>query len=150
MSQHRERESVLSEDQLVKMLHLKRYESAENERMLQNRQNIKREVLSIKAERKPLMRDLLKAYWIEFCAEPKYVLALALIVLFFSFIQVVGVDRTHLEMSAGTNIDLSELPVEELPLDEEEAYPDLPAYHRLFAPPTGGDGTVLPATFEFE
>ena len=49
MSQQRERESVLSEDQLVKILHLKRYESADKERMLQNLQNIKREVRSLQA-----------------------------------------------------------------------------------------------------
>ena len=149
MSQQRERESVLSEDQLVKILHLKRYESADKERMLQNLQNIKREVRSLQAERKSPIRDWLKAYWGEVCAEPKYGLALALIVFFFSIIQVVGVDRTNSEMSADTNVDFSGLPVEEFPL-EEEAYPDLPAHHRLFAPPTGGDGTVLPATFEFE
>ena len=53
-------------------------------------------------------------------------------------------------MSADINAESSGLPVEDSLLDEEEAYPDLPAHHRLFAPPTGGDGTVLPATFEFE
>ena len=150
MSQQRERESGSSEDQLVKMLHLKRYESADRERMLQNRQHIMREVRSIQAERKSPMRDWLKAYWGEVCAEPKYGFALALILLFFSFIQVIGIDQTHSEMSAVADADLSGLPVEELPLDDEETYPDLPAHHRLFAPPTGGDGTVLPANFEFE
>ena len=150
MSQQRERELGLSEDQLVKLLHLKRFESADEERLLRNRQHIMREVRSIQAERKPPMRDRLKTYWAEVFAEPKYGLALALILLFFSFIQVIGIDRTHSETSAGIHDDSSGLAVEDSPLDEEETYPELPAHIRLFAPPTGGDGTVLPATFEFE
>lgn len=150
MNQQRELESELSEDQLVKLLHLKRYESGDEERMLRNRQNIMRKVRFIQAERKSSIWNRLKVYWGEFCAEPKYGLALALIFLFFSFIQVIRIDRTHLEISAGIHADLTGLAVEDSPLDEEETYPDLPANIRLFAQPTGGDGTVLPATFEVE
>ena len=150
MSQQRERESGLSEEQLVKLLRLKRYESADDERLLRNRQHIMREVRSIQVERKPPMRDRLKTYWGAVFAEPIYGLALALILLFFSFIQVIGIDRTHSEMSADIYAESSGLPVEDSLLDEEETYPNLPAHIRLFAPPMGGDGTVLPATFEFE
>ena len=147
MRQQREPESRLSKDQLLQVLHLKRYESADEERMLRNRQNIMREVRSIQAERKPRMREWLEAYW-GFYAEPKY--GLALIFLLFAFMQVIGVDRTNAEISAGIYADLSGLPLEGLLLEEVETYPDLPAHIRLFTPPTGGDGTVLPATFEFD
>ena len=150
MSQQRNRESGLSEDQLVKLLHLKRYEAADKERMLRNRKNIMRKVRSIQVERNLPMWNRLKVYLGEVCAEPKYGLAVALIFLFFSFTQVIKIDRTHSEISSGIHADLSGLAVEDLPLDEEESYPDLPAHMRLFAPPTGGDGTVLPATFEVE
>ena len=94
--------------------------------------------------------DRLKTYWAEVFAEPKYGLAVALIFLFFSFIQVIKIDRTHSEISSGIHADLSGFAVKDSPLDEEESYPELPAHMRLFAPPTGGDGTVLPATFEVE
>ena len=150
MSQQRKRESGLSENQLLKLLHLKRYEEADEERMLRNRQNIMRKVRFIQAERKPPMWNRLKLYWDEVCMEPKYGFALALIFLFFSFIQVIRIDRTNSEISAGIHADVSGLAVEDSPLDEEETYPDLPAHIRLFGQPTGGDGTVLPATFEVE
>ena len=149
MSQQRERESGLSEDQLVKLLHLKRYEAADKERMLRNRKNIMRKVRSIQAERNLPMWNRLKVYVSEVCAEPKYGLAVALIFLFFSFIQVIKIDRTHSEM-VRIYAESSGFAVKDSPLDEEESYPELPAHMRLFAPPTGGDGTVLPATFEVE
>ena len=60
MSQQRERELGLSEDQLVKLLHLKRYESADEERLLRNRKNIMRKVRSIQAERNLPMWNRLK------------------------------------------------------------------------------------------
>ena len=50
----------------------------------------------------------------------------------------------------GVYADLSGIPAEVMLEEELEVYPDLPAHIRLFASPTGGDGTVLPATFEFE
>lgn len=150
MSQQREQESGLSEDQLVKVLQLKRYEAADKEQLLRNRQNIMRKVRSIQAVQKSTMWNRLKAYWGEICTEPKYGLAVALIFLFFAFMQVIRSDRAHSERSAAIDADLRGLAVEDLPLDEAETYPDLPAHIRLFAPPTGGDGTVLPATFEVE
>ena len=150
MSQQREQEVGLSEDQLVKVLQLKRYEAADKEQLLRNRQNIRRKVRSIQAERKSPIWNRLKVYWGEICTEPKYGLAVALIFLFFSFMQVIRIDRAHSERSAGIHADLRGLSVEDSPPDEEETYPDLPAHIRLFAPPMGGDGTVLPATFEVE
>jgi hypothetical protein len=43
-------------------------------------------------------------------------------------------------------LPLSQEVVDEL--DEEKAYPNLPENIRLFSPPTGGNGTILPAQFQ--
>ncbi|MAW39451.1 MAG: hypothetical protein CMF27_00780 [Kiritimatiellaceae bacterium] len=143
-----QREHGLSEDQLLQVLHLKRYESADEGRLLRNRQNIMREVRSIQVNRRPSLLERLETHLGWFYAEPKY--GLALIFLLFALLQFVGVDRTNSEASVGVYADLSGIPAEVMLEEELEVYPDLPAHIRLFASPTGGDGTVLPATFEFE
>lgn len=143
-----QREPGLSEDQLLEALHLKRYETADEGRLLRNRQNIMREVRSIQANRKPSYFERLETRLGWFYAEPKY--GLALIFLLFALLQFVGVDQTNTEPSVGVYADLSEIPVEGMLQEELEVYPTLPAHIRLFASPTGGDGTVLPAAFEFE
>ena len=68
-------------------------------------------------------------------------LALVLLIVTFQFYKI-GISTSD----TGVQLSLSQESAEEL--EDEKEYPTLPENIRLFSPPTGGDGTILPAQFE--
>ena len=68
-------------------------------------------------------------------------LAVVLLIVAFQFYKV-GISTSD----TGVQLSLSQESVEEL--EDEKEYPTLPENIRLFSPPTGGDGTILPAQFK--
>ena len=68
-------------------------------------------------------------------------LAVVLLIVTFQFYKI-GISTSD----TGVQLSLSQESAEEL--EDEKEYPTLPENIRLFSPPTGGDGTILPAQFE--
>ena len=68
-------------------------------------------------------------------------LAVVLLIVTFQFYKI-GISTSD----TGVQLSLSQESADEL--EDEKEYPTLPENIRLFSPPTGGDGTILPAQFE--
>lgn len=133
------------EELLVQLLREQGDVKLDEQQMRVQREAIMRKIRILQADRSGSWEGRLKERLGEWMVAPKYGLALLLLIL--AVMQISGLNSTkpdeavYVEVSAPVAPDL----VEDEVLD---AYPDLPENLRLFAPPTGGDGTVLPAEFE--
>lgn len=135
------RASMQREELLVQLLREQGDVMLDEQQMRVQREAIMRKIRTLQADRSVSWVDRLK----EWVAVPKYGLALLLLIL--AFVQISGLNSVKPENAVF--VEVSTPSVEESVEDEVlDVYPDLPENLRLFAPPTGGDGTVLPAEFE--
>lgn len=135
------RASMQREELLVQLLREQGDVKLDEQQMRVQREAIMRKIRTLQTDRSVSWVDRLK----EWVAVPKYGLALLLLIL--AFMQISGLNSVKPENAVF--VEVSTPSVEESVEDEVlDVYPDLPENLRLFAPPTGGDGTVLPAEFE--
>jgi len=135
------RASMQREELLVQLLREQGDVKLDEQQMRVQREAIMRKIRTLQADRSVSWVDRLK----EWVAVPKYGLALLLLIL--AFVQISGLNSVKPDNAVF--VEVSTPSVEESVEDEVlDVYPDLPENLRLFAPPTGGDGTVLPAEFE--
>ena len=135
------RASMQREELLVQLLREQGDVMLDEQQMRVQREAIMRKIRTLQADRSVSWVDRLK----EWIAVPKYGLALLLLIL--AFVQISGLNSV--KPDDAVFVEVSTPSVEESVEDEVlDVYPDLPENLRLFAPPTGGDGTVLPAEFE--
>ncbi len=138
-------DNAMMSEQLTKLLRLKMYEHPDETRMIGNRQSIMCAVRALQAEKQLAFGERLKKF------EPRYVPALIVISLVVGF-QYAGLNSRHSILSTGTGIyaSLEETTSFEAFSTNSIVYPNLPDHVRLFAPPTGGDGSVLPAQLKIK
>jgi len=135
------RASMQRDELLVQLLREQGDVMLDEQQMRVQREAIMRKIRTLQTDRSVSWVDRLK----EWVAVPKYGLALLLLIL--AFVQISGLNSVKPDNA--DFVEVSTPSVEESVEDEVlDVYPDLPENLRLFAPPTGGDGTVLPAEFE--
>ena len=119
---------------LRKLMHLKRYEVAEDHRMIRNKQNIMRQVReSTRTKRKSLVDRLeIKIPW--FFAEPKY--GLAFLFVAFVGLQYLGINTRNATLSqTGIYTDsysIAALEQSSMLSTNQISYPKLPSNMSLF------------------
>ena len=134
------------EELLVQLLREQGRVPLDEQQMRLQRAAIMRQVRAVQAERSASWTVRLRERLGAWVAEPKYGLALLFLVL--ALVQLSGRHAPESEQAVYVNVRGPAVePIEDEGLD---AYPDLPENLRLFPPPTGGDGTVMPAEFEFK
>jgi hypothetical protein len=137
-----------AEVMLRKLMHLKNYETPETARMTRNKQNIMRQVRQSQAGKRKSLGDLLEVNMPWFFAEPKYGIA-ALFVAFVG-LQYVGLTAKTSSQSTGIYTTTGEIAAySQTSTVNSNDYPSLPRNYPLFRTPEGGDGTVLPAGFQY-
>ena len=156
MTANMENQKTTPEDQaellLKQLMQLKRYETPETARMTRNKQNIMRMVRQANDNKRKSIGELLELSIPWFFTEPKY--GIAALFVAFAALQYVGINAEHAALSQ-TGIytstgDLADYRNQDLGAATNSAsYPSLPGNVPLFASPTGGDGSVGPASFEF-
>lgn len=130
---------------LVQLLREQGDVKLDEQQMRVQREAIMRKIRTLQADRSVSWENRLKERLGEWMAVPKYGLALLLLIL--AFVQISGLNSV--KSDEAVYVEVRALSVVEPTEDEVlDGYPDLPENLRLFAPPTGGDGTVLPAEFE--
>ena len=135
---------IISEKQLLKILHLKKYEKADENRLAHNRQQIYNLISDIDHIKKPQFFDEIVALWNYFRQKPKYILSLSIFFIALFGISFLINEKSELTVDSSIKIEKDEV-IEE----NELKYPDLPENIRLFESPLA-DETVIPTSYHAE
>ena len=135
---------IISEKQLLKILHLKKYEKADENRLAHNRQQIYNLISDIDHIKKPQFFDEIVALWNYFRQKPKYILSLS--IFFIALFGISFLINEKIELTVDSSIKIEK---DEVIEENELKYPDLPENIRLFESPLA-DETVIPASYHTE